>query len=153
LTLTGLRATMGLMRFPKALFVVALVGLAALVLNNVPRLKGAEEPGKPKTYIYVVRLAPRFHDESAWTKEDHAMAQRHFERLKAAAEHGPVILAGRTEEPAEKTFGIVIFEAPDAASARAFMENDPAVKGGLMTAELHPYMIAVQRSTQGVTTR
>ena len=102
---------------------------------------------------YVLRLASRFHDENAWTKEDHAVAQRHFERLKAAAEHGPVILAGRTEEPADKTFGIVIFEAPDEKAARVFMENDPAVKSGLMTAELHPYMIAVQRSSQAATTR
>lgn len=141
------------MRFPKTSLVAALAGLAAFVLINGTLLKGAEESGQPRTFIYVLRLSPRFHDESAWTKEDHATAQRHFERLKAAAEHGPVILAGRTEEPADKTFGIVIFEAPDATAARAFMENDPAVKGGLMTADLHPYLIAVQRSSQGVTTR
>jgi|SRR5947207_2423608 len=139
------------MRFPRALFLVVF-GLAALYLNP-PCAQAAEQSDGPKTFIYVLRLAPKFQNESAWTKEDHAVAQRHFERLQAAAEHGPVILAGRTEEPADKTFGIVIFEAPDTAAARVFMENDPAVKSGLMTAELHPYMIAVQRSGQGVTTR
>jgi hypothetical protein len=33
------------------------------------------------------------------------------------------------------------------------MDNDPAVKAGIMTADLHPYMIAALRSAQGVTTR
>jgi uncharacterized protein YciI len=141
------------MRFPKALFLVALFGSAIVNVSNTPPVYGAEGLDRPRTYIYVLRLATKFQDEHAWTKEDHAVAQRHFERLKAAAEHGPVILAGRTEEPADKTFGIVIFEAPDEKAARVFMENDPAVKSGLMTADLHPYMIAVQRSAQGATTR
>jgi uncharacterized protein YciI len=141
------------MRFPKALFLVALFGWAIVNLFNTPPVYATEGMDKPRTYIYVLRLTAKFQDEHAWTKEDHAVALRHFERLKAAAEHGPVILAGRTEEAADKTFGIVIFEAPDEKAARAFMENDPAVKSGLMTADLHPYMIAVQRPAQGVTTR
>lgn len=141
------------MKIPVAFVVSALGGLALLFVLNAAHLNGAEELDRPKTYIYVLRLAQKFHDEGAWTKEDHAVAQRHFERLKAAAERGPVILAGRTDEAADKTFGIVIFEAPDTAAARTFMENDPAVKSGLMTAELHPYMIAVQRSNQAATTR
>src|SRR3974390_3210527 len=130
------------MRFPKQLFLVGLLTLAGFLSVNQWHLNGAEESDKPKTFIYVLHLAPKFHDENAWPKEDHTTAQRHFERLKAAAEHGPVILAGRTAEPADKTFGIVIFEAPDEKAARVFMENDPTVKAGIMTAELHPYMIA-----------
>jgi hypothetical protein len=39
----------------------------------------------------------------------------------------------------------VIFEAVDEATARAFMNSDPAITGKIMTAELHPYMIALQR--------
>jgi len=140
------------MRFSTT-FLWLLAGLAGLTLAGTALLKGAEQPDHPKTFISVLHLVQKFHDENAWTKEDQATVQRHFERLKAAAEHGPVILAGRTEEPADKTFGIVIFEAPDATAARAFMDNDPAVKAGIMTADLHPYMIAVQRSAQGVTTR
>jgi len=144
-------STMRSMRFPKTLFPAALLVLAGFFVPMGSRVRGAEEFNNPKTFIYVLRLAPRFQNETAWTKENHAVAQRHFERLKAAAEHGPVILAGRTEEAADKTFGIVIFEAPDEKAARVFMENDPAVKSGLMTAELNPYLIAVQRSAQPMT--
>ena len=58
---------------------------------------------------------------------------------------GRVILAGRTTEPGDKTFGLVIFEAADDAAAQQFMESDPAVVAGVMTATLHPYAVALQR--------
>ena len=42
---------------------------------------------------------------------------------------GQVILAGRTSEALDKTFGLVIFEAESKTAARLFMESDPAVVG------------------------
>jgi uncharacterized protein YciI len=107
----------------------------------------AEEPKaeKPKQFIYVLRLVPRLHSDSAWTKEDNMAISRHFARFQHAIETGELILAGRTKEPGDKTFGIAIFEAKDEAAARAFMESDPAVVAGLMTAELHPFAVALQR--------
>jgi uncharacterized protein YciI len=107
----------------------------------------AQEPkaDKPKQFIYVLRLVPRLYADSAWTKEDDAVLKRHFTRFQEAAKSGQLILAGRTSEPGDKTFGIAIFEAPDEAAARKFMQEDPAVSGGLMTAELHPFAVALQR--------
>ena len=107
----------------------------------------AQEPktSKPKQFIYVLRLVPRLHANSAWTKEDNAALERHFTRFQDAAKSGQLILAGRTSEPGDKTFGIAIFEAPDEDAARKFMQDDPAVAGGLMTAELHPFAVALQR--------
>jgi uncharacterized protein len=107
----------------------------------------AQEPkaDKPKQFIYVLRLVPRLYADSAWTKEDDAVLKRHFTRFQEAAKSGQLILAGRTSEPGDKTFGIAIFEAPDEAAARKFMQEDPAVAGGLMTAELHPFAVALQR--------
>ena len=122
------------------LFVAACVCLAANSLS-------AEEtkPDKPMQFIYVLRLVPRLHSDSAWTKEDNMVLSRHFARFQHAIETGELILAGRTKEPGDKTFGIAIFEAKDEAAARAFMESDPAVVAGLMTAELHPFAVALQR--------
>jgi uncharacterized protein (TIGR02246 family) len=100
---------------------------------------------KPKQFIYVLRLVPRLHSDAAWTKEDEAALARHFGRFKHAVETGELILAGRTQEPGAKTFGIAIFEAKDEAAAREFMESDPAVVAGLMTAELHPFAVALER--------
>jgi uncharacterized protein YciI len=100
---------------------------------------------KPKQFIYVLRLVPRLHADSIWTKEDKAALERHFVRFQEAAKSGQLILAGRTSEPGDKTFGIAIFEAADEDAARKFMQEDPAVAGGLMTAELHPFAVALQR--------
>ena len=105
----------------------------------------APKTERPKQFIYVLRLVPRLHLDANWTKEDEMALSRHFTRFKHAVETGELILAGRTSEPGDKTFGIAIFEAKDEAAARAFMESDPAVVAGLMTAELHPFAVALQR--------
>ena len=102
---------------------------------------------KPKQFIYVLRLVPRLYDDKNWTSEDEMALSRHFARFKHAIETGELILAGRTSEPGDKTFGIAIFEANDETAARKFMESDPAVVAGLMTAELHPFSVALQRKT------
>ena len=102
------------------------------------------EPGKPKEFIYVLRLVPRLYDSKNWTKEDNAALERHFIRFEEATKSGRLILAGRTKEPGDKTFGIAIFRASDEAAAQKFMESDPAVVAKLMTAELHPFSVALQ---------
>jgi uncharacterized protein len=103
---------------------------------------------KPQQFIYVLRLVPRLYSDSAWTKEDNMTLSRHFTRFQHAIETGVLILAGRTKEPGDKTFGIAIFEAKDETAAKAFMESDPAVVAGLMTAELHPFSIGLERKRQ-----
>jgi uncharacterized protein YciI len=100
---------------------------------------------RPKQWLYVLRLAPRLHDDKAWTDADKAVVGRHFAHLQAATKDGRVILAGRTAEPGDRTFGLVIFEAADETAARAFMQSDPAVVEKVMSAELHPYQVALQR--------
>jgi len=97
------------------------------------------------TWLYVLRLHPRLHAEASWMEADKATVASHFQYLSAATEAGQVVLAGRTSEPHERTFGLVIFEAPDEVAARAFMQADPAVAGGVMSATLHPYSIALRR--------
>ena len=92
------------------------------------------EAGKPKQFIYVLRLVPRLYSDSNWTKQDNEVLERHFARFQEAAKSGQLILAGRTKERGDNTFGIAIFEASDEAAARRFMQADPAVAGGLMTA-------------------
>lgn len=125
----------------------ALRAIVALTFCLATTFLFGEEPkaGKPKQFIYVLRLVPRLYADSAWTKEDNMAISRHFARFQHAIETGELILAGRTKEPGDKTFGIAIFEAKDEAAARAFMESDPAVVAGLMTAELHPFAVALQR--------
>jgi uncharacterized protein len=123
-----------------------LIGLALLLGAPVqPSTAADEPPAKPKQFIYVLRLVPRLYDDKNWTKDDSAALDRHFARFKHSIETGELILAGRTMEPGSNTFGIAIFLALDEAAARKFMESDPAVVAGLMTAELHPFAVALER--------
>lgn len=121
--------------------------VSLLCIFTVAQSLRAEQPKaeKPKQFIYVLRLVPRLHSDAAWTEEDKMALSRHFVRFKHAIETGELILAGRTTEPGDKTFGIAVFEATDEEAARKFMESDPAVVAGLMTAELHPFAVALQR--------
>src|SRR6266480_2391746 len=49
------------------------------------------EPGKPKEFIYVLRLVPRLYDDKNWTKEDNAVLERHFARFQEATKSGQLI--------------------------------------------------------------
>jgi len=119
-------------------FVIAIAGVLMLV-QPLP----AEEL-QPKQFIYVLHLVPRLYADASWTDEDKKVLQRHFVRFQEAIKAAKLILAGRTSESGDKTFGIAIFEAKDEAAVRKFMEEDPAVAGGLMTAELHPFTVALE---------
>jgi uncharacterized protein len=92
-----------------------------------------------------LHLVPRLYDDKAWTAEDKAAVDRHLANFKAAVQSGQLILAGRTRETGDKTFGIAVFEAADEAAAREFMEADPAIAAGVTTAELHPFSVGLQR--------
>jgi len=125
------------------------VVLAAVLLATTSSVQAQDVAAavKPRQYLYVLRLVPRVHDDAAWTEADKAAVSQHFQRLQQATAGGRVILAGRTTETGDKTLGLVIFEAADDAAAQPFMESDPAVVAGVMTATLHPYAVALQRKT------
>jgi uncharacterized protein YciI len=106
--------------------------------------KPTPEPGKQKEFIYVQRLVPRLYEGPKWTLEDNAKSDQHFIRFQEAMKSGQLILAGRTKEPGDKTFGIAIFRAADEAAARAFVKADPLISAGLMNADLHPFAVALE---------
>ena len=79
------------------------------------------------------------------TPEEMETVSRHFAYLQDLTEKGVMILMGRTQNSDESTFGICIFEAENKSAARMIMEADPAVRAGVMRAELYPYKIALMR--------
>ena len=130
---------------PLSMKSAALIVVASICLFTLSGSAMAQQGQKPKRFIYVLHLVPRLYDDKAWTEADNATVGRHFNRFKEAVATGQLILAGRTPESGDKTFGIAIFEAKDEAAARKFMEEDPAVVAGIMTAELHPFAVALER--------
>lgn len=117
----------------------ALLFAAIVICLTVFQSVLAQSPApaeKSKQFIYVLRLVPRLYDDKAWTDRDEAAVQEHFNLFKEVVKSGQLILAGRTLESGDKTFGIEIFEAADENVAREFM-----------TAELHPFGVALERKS------
>ena len=106
----------------------------------------AEAAEGTKAYIYVLRPVPRLQVEANWTEADNKVVAEHFAYLKSLLAEGRLIIAGKTDGLDAKTFGIAIFEADSPVAAEKTMRDDPAVKNGIMTAELFPYSVALSRS-------
>lgn len=77
------------------------------------------------------------------TERESEITSQHYAYLKGLVEKGVVILAGRTLNTNENTFGITILNAETEEIARQIMQDDPAVLEGVMDAELFPYRIAL----------
>ena len=93
-------------------------------------------------WIYFLH-PPRPDFAATMTAEEEAVWGAHFERFQRAMAEGTLVLVGPTLGSVNT--GIAIFEAPDEASARQFMEEDPVVAGGFCTGELRPFRVSLLR--------
>jgi uncharacterized protein YciI len=101
---------------------------------------------RPVASQWLYRIVPaRTGMPEAPTPSEAAVVDAHFRYLLDLRDCGALILAGRTQEP--DTFGLVIFEASDEEAARVIAEADPAVAAGVFVMTLHPYAIAVERTS------
>ncbi len=105
------------------------------------------EDKKRNYYCYILRLYPEYFDFDVWTEKENELIGIHFAYLKDLIEKKILFLAGRSvnEPMTEKDFGIAILETKTEEEAHSYMENDPAVKGKLMRAELFEFSLALLR--------
>lgn len=94
-------------------------------------------------YLYKIQPTRAAMLPDGPTPEERAIVAQHFDYLQDLVAQGVVILAGRTLNTDPTSFGIVIFRAASEEAARAIVEGDPAVRQGVMRAELFPYRIAL----------
>ena len=94
-------------------------------------------------FLYRIRPTRTGMLSEGATEEEARTLSAHFEYLKDLQKRGALILAGRTLNTDESSFGIVIFNAESEERARMIMESDPAVCQGVMQAELFPYRVAL----------
>ena len=81
------------------------------------------------------------------SEQESRIVGEHFNYLKELTDAGTVLMAGRTLNADERTFGIVVFIAESEANAEELVRNDPAVRHGVMRAELFPYSVALWSRT------
>ena len=94
-------------------------------------------------YIYTIQPTRVEMLSGGPTPEEERIVGAHYRYLEALADQGVVILAGRTLNTDASSFGVVIFRADSEEAAQEILANDPAVKGGVMRAELFPYRVAL----------
>ena len=89
---------------------------------------------------FLYRIQPVRHDKlaSGSTEFESRIVSEHFDYLKQLTRDGVVILAGRTQNTDNSSFGIVLFNAGTVEEAREIMLSDPAVKNKVFRAELFP---------------
>ena len=94
-------------------------------------------------WIYFIH-SPRENFAATMTDEEQAVWGEHAELLQRRLEDGSLILAGPTLGPINT--GVCIFEAPDEAAAREYMESDPTISSGIARGELREFRAAFLRS-------
>jgi uncharacterized protein YciI len=93
-------------------------------------------------WIYFIH-PPRDNFAATMTDEEKRVWSMHFARFQRLLADGVIVLVGPTLGSVNT--GIAIFEAPDEASARRIMDEDPVIAGGYARAELRPFRISLLR--------
>ena len=94
-------------------------------------------------WLYTIKPARKDMLANGLTNEEADAMAAHFEYLKALHAQGQVILAGRTQNTDESSFGIGIFRAANEEEAWKIVNGDPAVQRGVVTPSLFPYRVAL----------
>jgi uncharacterized protein YciI len=122
-----------------SLLLVALAAAGALVAL---RSQTKQEP--EKQFLYRVQANRAEVRKNGPTPEEATILTAHVQYLKKLTREGVTILAARTLNEDETSFGIVIFRAASEDAAREVMNNDPAVKNGVMRASLFPFRVVLR---------
>ena len=88
-------------------------------------------------YVVFLVAGPRFAPDSP---ERAALLLDHLAFIRKMISEKKLRLAGPFADDG-KLFGIAIVDAPSGEQARAWLEQDPAVKGGFFAYEMHPAML------------
>ena len=106
-------------------------------LHVSPNVSAQEKQPAPKMlefHMALLKRGPAFN--AAGMSKD--LQTQHIANVMTMLESGKAVIAGPLGDEGEIA-GIFIFRAKSAEEARAWAENDPAVKAGFFTAEMHPW--------------
>jgi uncharacterized protein YndB with AHSA1/START domain/uncharacterized protein YciI len=108
-------------------------------------LPSAGDPGlDPKNgWLYTFVALKRDDLLQTLTDEEKQQFGAHAQYISDRCKEGTVVFAGPCTDM--KGPACVVLDARSEAEARALMDNDPAVKNGLMKAELHPVRLSFVR--------
>ena len=99
------------------------------------------DPSRKPTDIFLYTLHPTRPAmlTAGATDAEKAMAGQHWAHSIELLKKGVIIFAGRTMNTTPDSFASCVIRAKSEDEARAVMNGDPAVKGGLFRAKLFPF--------------
>jgi len=79
------------------------------------------------------------------TDEEQQLMSEHFMYLKKRFDEGKVLIAGPCED---RSMGVSVWEFDSREEAEEVMNNDPAVKAGLVKLEIKNYKVSLWRGKE-----
>ena len=119
------------------LSVAVLVALLAGTSSHSSNVSAQEKQPEHKLIEFHMALLKHGPSYNAAGMPKDLRAQ-HIRNVMTLLESGKAVIAGPLADESDIA-GILIFRAKSADEARAWAENDPAVKAGFFTAEMHPW--------------
>jgi len=95
-------------------------------------------------FLYKLQLVRGDMLRTGPSAQEQAVVAEHFAYLQDLNTKGAIILVGRTQTTDENTMGLAIFRAESENEALRIMNDDPAVRKGVMTATLYPFKVVLQ---------
>ncbi len=95
-------------------------------------------------FLYKLQLVRKDMLRTSPTESEQAIVTEHFAYLQNLNAQGVIIFVGRTLNIDENAMGLAVFRAESEDAARRIMNDDPAVKNGVMTATLYPFKVVLQ---------
>ena len=99
------------------------------------------DPRQVPTTVFMYTLHPTrlaMLTEGA-TPEERALAARHWAYSQELLARGVIVFAGRTLNRDADSFAVTAIRAASLDEARALVERDPAVVGGVFRARVYPF--------------
>ncbi len=94
-------------------------------------------------FLYkLIPPRPTFAEDQ--TPEEAAIMEEHGAYWDQLLERGVAVVFGPVAEPSG-VWGLAVVEAEDAEEVHEIRRNDPAVRSGVATAEVHPMLMALLR--------
>jgi uncharacterized protein YciI len=110
--------------------------VTAVFLLASPSSAQKEEHKLVQFHMALLRTGPKW--ESTKEQDRNSILQQHLANVMSMLDSGKAVIAGPMADHSDLA-GIFILRASSVEEAKTWVDNDPSVKAGLFTAEMHPW--------------
>ncbi len=119
----------------KRLILTLLVAFPFIAASTMAQQKEEPKFKLVQFHMALLKKGPKWEGSPQLRSQ---ILQQHLANVLSLLDSGKAIIAGPLADDTELA-GIYVLRAPSAAEAKSWVDDDPAVKAGLFTAEMHPW--------------